>query len=86
MTAGEIKTLDDLMKNKQLICKSSDKGGNVVVMDRKQYRQMALKLLRDETTYKILTHNPTQEFLNELKIILLEAKENSLISQNEYNC
>lgn len=84
LTKGEVRALDTLMTNKNIICKPSDKGGNVVIMDRIQYQKMVLALLNDTATYKILDSNPTQKFLDELKSVLNEAKDASLITQEEF--
>lgn len=85
LTEQERTALENLLKNETIICKPSDKGGNIVVQDRTQYCDMVMRLLNDKQTYKILDKNPTPVFLDELKTILTQAKNDKLISQDEYN-
>lgn len=63
---------------------NSDKGGNIVILDRVHYCDMVMRLLDDTDTYKTLESNPTQVFLEELKLILVKAKEDRLITQDEF--
>lgn len=73
------------MTNETIICKLSNKGGNIVIKDRAQYCDMVMRLLEDKNTYKVLEKNPTAEFLDELKIILTKAEDERLITQDEFN-
>lgn len=81
---NEKKALEKLNKNNQIICKSSNKGGNIVMMDRGQYMEMVVRLLNDREIYDIVDQNSMQKFLCELKTLLLKAKEDLLISEDEF--
>lgn len=80
----EKESLENLSKEHNLVFKPSDKGGNIVVMDCEYDEAIALKLLDYRGTYEILERNPTDGFLTELKMLLLNAKENALISDDEF--
>ncbi|XP_056416174.1 immunoglobulin superfamily member 3 [Hyla sarda] len=85
LAAGEREALENLRTNTDIIIKASDKGGNVVLLDRSEYIRMCLALLEDHTKYQRLKTDPTIPFLRELKSLLTSAKESSLISMDEYN-
>ncbi|CAJ0941598.1 unnamed protein product, partial [Ranitomeya imitator] len=77
------KALEDLSKNKELIFKSSDKGGNIVILDHEEYKKMCNDILSDGTTYGILRGDPTDIFNKKLEAILTEALEFGVISKGE---
>lgn len=52
--------LKQLHHNNDLICRPSDKGGNVIIMDCKEYLIMTMRLLNDAETYEVLETNPTE--------------------------
>ncbi|XP_040272050.1 uncharacterized protein LOC120988574 [Bufo bufo] len=80
----ELQALDELSKNDDLVIKPSDKGGNVVLMDKLDYKKMVEDLVKQTDTYQKLDHNPTDTFLGDLKLILSAAKEEKLISKEEF--
>lgn len=84
LTPGEQSALKSLEDNNDLVWKPSDKGGNVVIMDKDDYTNMSLRLLNDSETYTFLSSNPTASFLHELKNILIGAKDDLLISDEEF--
>ncbi|CAH2301746.1 Hypothetical predicted protein, partial [Pelobates cultripes] len=67
-----------------LIIKPSDKGGNIVLMDKDHYLEMCMEHLRDTQAYQKLTRDPTPQFLNKLKSILTPAFYNGIITQDEH--
>lgn len=48
MTRDELRALKNLEKDKSIVIKSADKGGNLVVLDHDQYRSMCLSILSDK--------------------------------------
>lgn len=73
------KALKRLQKNKDLIVKPADKGGNIVVQDTKQYRNMCLKILTNTNWYgqsSPLTASRAHEALTR---IIMEAFEDDFI-------
>ncbi|CAJ0951695.1 unnamed protein product, partial [Ranitomeya imitator] len=66
-TKAEMKSLCELEKDHDRIIKPSDKGGNVVVMDVPQYKEMCYALLNADMGYERLKGNPTEVYHKELK-------------------
>lgn len=60
LTADENQVLDDLCKNKLIVIKASDKGGNVVVMENYHYRAMCQKILDNRSWYKSISARQIQ--------------------------
>ncbi|CAJ0938041.1 unnamed protein product, partial [Ranitomeya imitator] len=58
LTEGEKQALEALRNNDQLIIKSSDKGGNLVIMEHQTYRDMCYRILQDSNTYEVLKYDP----------------------------
>lgn len=52
LTAEEYKALENLRKDKSIIIKASDKGGNVVIMNNFHYKLTCLKILNNSLWYK----------------------------------
>lgn len=51
LTVEEKRALEHLGANENIICKPSDKWGNIVIMDRQKYIDMVQRLLSDRATY-----------------------------------
>ena len=68
-----------LKQNNDLIICKADKGGKVVVMDKRIYNEKMEQLLRDDNTYQLINSNPLkkwqQVFNKQLKIILKDFPE-----------
>lgn len=85
LSKNENDGLKSLIENENLIIKPSDKGGNIVLMDRPYYVKMVNDLLGDRTTYEILPNNPTTSYVQELKLLLQGGVETGCINRDEYN-
>ena len=83
LTREERQALKELMDNKNIVIKSADKGGAVVVWGYEQYIKEAQRQLQDTNFYTPLKNNPTDSLVNELKMILTEARDDDLISTQE---
>lgn len=68
---------------KSLIIKPSDKGGNIILMNRSYYVDMARNLLEDRATYETLPNNPTVPYVQELKHLLQEGIDLGCINKDE---
>lgn len=79
----ETEALTRLEKNKNLIFKASDKGGNLVVLDHQQYIKMVQNILSDREYYGILDIDPTDRFKTELEVTLITAVNQRLILKDE---
>ncbi|KAM4038358.1 uncharacterized protein ACNLHF_016669 [Anomaloglossus baeobatrachus] len=76
--------ITNLEQNNNIVIKPSDKGGNIVLLDRETYVQMCAQLLRDQRAYERLKENPTPTYSLQLKRILDIAQQDNLISTSEY--
>lgn len=86
MTSTEKKAFENVKKRKDFVLKPSDKGRNVCVMNRHYYMTMLLNLLSDTDTYEKRENNTTTKYLDELKALLMEAKEREMLSEAELKC
>ncbi|VEL35129.1 unnamed protein product [Protopolystoma xenopodis] len=67
-------------KNKQIVLQL-DKGGAMVVMDRKQDTETMERTLGVRKTYQILQKDPTMKFNGTLKAMLTEMHNNGEIDR-----
>ncbi|CAH2329720.1 Hypothetical predicted protein [Pelobates cultripes] len=65
--------------------KPSDKGGNVVIVDRVNYIAMDQQIIQDGSIYEVLRGDPTKKYLVELKSLLDDALTASLILKDKFN-
>lgn len=76
--------LELLRANNELVIKHSNKGGNIVLMDRIMYLDMVMRLLDDRSTYEVLPGIRMQQYLTELKGIIQQGLEEGCISTEEH--
>uniref|UniRef100_A0A803J6A3 Uncharacterized protein n=1 Tax=Xenopus tropicalis TaxID=8364 RepID=A0A803J6A3_XENTR len=79
-----IKALDELRSCDSIEIKPADKGGNVVLMDKTDYKNMVLDLLMDKNSYEILKRDPTLCYLDTLRVLLEEGKYEGIISKQDF--
>ncbi|XP_069823880.1 vomeronasal type-2 receptor 26-like [Dendropsophus ebraccatus] len=84
LTKEECNALDKLRKNNDIEIKNSDKGGNIVLTNKADYLAMTLRILDDRNTYEILRRDPTVIFLWELKVLLMEGDQETLLNFVKY--
>lgn len=77
--------MSSLQNNKELIIKSADKGGNLVVMDRSNYEQMCLHVLQNREWYKPISQTVIEAYYREYKNIITKAFANNLIDKPTLN-
>ena len=66
LSVEEYQSLMTLQSNKNIIIKPADKGGSIVVMNKSDYIQKAIKLLGSAEHYKTLTMDPTNNIRSEV--------------------
>jgi len=71
------------LKTINTVIKAADKGGTIVVMDKCNYDTEVLRQLSNTSFYQNLKHDPTNEYLKELQILLEEGCLDGDISQKE---
>lgn len=77
--------LSNLLKNKEVIIKPADKGGGLVVLDKKDYVSEVCRQVGDENFYHQLWADPTSRYYNILKVILQEGLALDYIDTNLMN-
>ncbi|XP_063077568.1 uncharacterized protein LOC134467623 [Engraulis encrasicolus] len=84
LTKVERKALDELKDNTDIVVKSADKGGAIIVQNAKDYAAEALRQLNNDYFYQHLSRNPLDEFIKERDMLLDNAIENKWLSKNQY--
>ncbi|CAH2222479.1 Hypothetical predicted protein, partial [Pelobates cultripes] len=70
LSFGEQKAFKDLSNNKNIVIKPSDKGGNIVIMERETYVDMCLIHLNNSSCYRKLGEDPTSSYFKSLRTLL----------------
>lgn len=76
----EIKALKSLMEAEDLVIKSADKGGGIVLQDKNDY---ARRLLSDTSTYQKMNKDPTSDFAKEVNNLVSVAFQNDFLNKFE---
>ena len=69
---------------KDIIIKPADKGSGVVVMDRQQYVDEAMRQLTNRTNYETLDSDPTGNFCKEIQETLDDMRDNNHLSKKAH--
>lgn len=77
--------INELVKNKQIIIKSADKGGATVVMDRENYLKEAYRQLNNNKYYLKLPTPIYHENVRKIKTILQDMLNEKFISNDQFN-
>lgn len=83
LTVAETRALDSLIYATDIVIKSADKGGGIVVQNRDDYIAEAYRLLSDKTTYTKLPKDPTNEFALEASHVVQSALTSGVITKME---
>uniref|UniRef100_A0A803TWT5 Reverse transcriptase domain-containing protein n=1 Tax=Anolis carolinensis TaxID=28377 RepID=A0A803TWT5_ANOCA len=85
MTSTEINTIKRLANMPDYIWKQADKGGAIVLLNRKDYINEAMRHLGDQAFYKPLTKDPTNKIRNLIRIVCTEGLSMGYISEKQYD-
>ena len=83
----DLKTLDNLKKDKNIVIVKPDKGNGVVILDRGDYNRKMEDILRDTTKFERLHVDPVKLTLqreNQIKNLLASLKKSESITQATY--
>jgi hypothetical protein len=80
LTREQWQALDELTTKPDIIITKADKGSAVVVMNTTDYLREGLRQLQDRKFYKLLEHDPTEQYASEIDQVLLEMRGNNLIT------
>lgn len=84
LTQGKKITLQELKSLPDCIIKPSDKGGNVVLWQEKQYLEEVFRQLNDPSCYESWNNNPFPNLVREINNHLTRAHEVGLLTNKEF--
>ena len=84
ISKGEIRTLKNLKNNDTIVIKKADKGSATVIMNKKDYIFEANRQLSNEAHYVELSKSRQSQTTEKIHDILLDMKENLVISEKQY--
>lgn len=76
--------IQSLKKDEGIIIKPADKGGGLVILDTKDYKEEMRNLLSDGDTYEKLPGDPTREYKKQLELLTLKGKHLGILCDKEY--
>jgi hypothetical protein len=83
MNESQRAALEKIMKNKDIIIKPADKGGLLVVMDKKDYEEAILEMLKDEKFYKEVKEDLNPGFEDDVENCINDMKREKVITDDE---
>ncbi|CAH2301947.1 Hypothetical predicted protein, partial [Pelobates cultripes] len=83
LSKKEKMALKQLKNDPNLVIKQADKGGGIVILNREDYMQESMRILGDNTTYRILNGNPIENFKKQFSELLNKGFENKVINKDE---
>ena len=85
LTSKEHAALTSLAKNEEIVIKSADKGGKIVVMDKKEYKMACENNLSDRKFYEELAEDPNVHYAKEVRQEATKMKDDKSISAKEFD-
>lgn len=77
------KTIKEIGKKHEVVIRPTDKGGGLVILSKKDYKDKMENLLRVENTYKKLKVNPKNKYEKKLKTFVKKGKDMGILSIKE---
>ncbi|XP_069493449.1 uncharacterized protein [Ambystoma mexicanum] len=84
LTPNQSQALNNLKNNPEITIKSSDKGGNIVLLNTEDYIHMALTHLKDHKCYEKIKENPFIKISEQWKTMSSHWKDLELLNEDEY--
>ena len=84
LTNNEKKALIDLSKNNEISIFKADRGNCTVILDRTEYYEKLLLLLKDETTYKAIKQDQTKSIEKRLNAFIFDLLKRDRITKQQY--
>lgn len=85
ITKSERYTINNLAKNDNIVIKSADKGGGIVILDKIQYLDEANRILADTNYYKALDHNPLKTHIASYSDLIITAYSDGVLNKKEFD-
>lgn len=77
--------LDSLCNNKELVIRPAEKGGAIIVLDRKDYLQEMYKIVEDQDTYIPLSGNLVIRYNETLQALVQRGSQLGILNEKEKN-
>lgn len=84
LTHSQLEALFSLQKNQNLVVKPSDKGGNLVIVERYQYESMVMRLLNNRDWYKKISEGHIQLMAIRYRQLIESAYHQGLINKSTW--
>lgn len=78
--------MDSLCTNRNLVIHPADKGGGIVILDRKDYMQEMHRIVGDVDTYTTLPSNPNDKYKGILEKILNRGFDLNILNKKKRRC
>ncbi len=85
LTNAQMLELESLKKDLSIVIQSADKGGAVVILDRKDYEFEIQRQLSNSAFYKKLSMNPLAHFKTSVHNTLQLFVDSGLLTKGEYD-
>lgn len=83
LTPKEMTALKALTLNNDVIIKTADNGGGIVIQNRSDYVREAERLLADSSSYRKLRSDPLPGYQKEINLLIDGAIQQNIINKNE---
>lgn len=80
LKTDQMEALNNLEKNHSIVVKPSDKGGNIVLMDKAKYETMCLKILNNTSWYKQISPLIIKMYEDQFLQLVSQAKVHDIIT------
>nr|XP_033799951.1 vomeronasal type-2 receptor 26-like [Geotrypetes seraphini] len=84
LTSVQRTALNNLMSDKNIVIRSADKGGGIVIMNTSAYTREAWRQLSDAAYYQSIDHDPLVELQEIISVVLVQALESGVLTEGEY--
>ena len=76
--------LEELCNNQNIIIKEADKGGAVIIMDKKYYRKKIQEMLNNPTNFERLNENIDKEIISKIKKLCKKYEDKLTKKEKDY--
>lgn len=83
LSKSERTALKDLMSNPEIIIKSTDKGGSLVIHNKDDYLEEAYRILSDSQYYNKINTEPSAIYSAEYHTWINTAYENAVLNKKQ---
>ncbi len=85
LSREETRAIYELKNNPEIVIKKADKGSAFVIMNSRDYVTQCLKILEKDEDYERLDYDPSDDYRQDIEVILKRMLDNGEITQPTYN-